>query len=286
MKTATPKKPLSNWPPLQYDSAHRVTNGESWVTLAKKYGRNDPWDIIQFNFETKTPEEVNYYLAHRIGCTRSTDGINYSFSSSDEPGLVYIPPAEWTPSMGPYKDKYKDQVIRTLDNWAVERAPFINRSGVVDLIRKNIAVVEYKTLWVPYEYDFVDTLFCRSLNQDFPDQAWLVKEAVHIWHGVHGWNDGGYLQNEVDGWVALAAWFDLQMGPGLQNYFQFLYCTEGHPHKMKTFSVARDYWLQYKENRKPLAPSTAELEKVVRRDPSFMRRSHTYRRNRAWHKAS
>jgi hypothetical protein len=275
MKTAPPQKALTHWPPFRYSIRHKVATGDSWVGLATKFRRQDPWDIIQFNFETKVPEIVNYYMAQLIGSTTSKDGKNYSFSSGDQPGYVYIPPVEWKPAMGPYTtDLWKARVLETLDNWAVDQVPHLNRAGIVDIVTNKIQVEEYSTLWVPYEYDNRDGLYCHRLAQDFTDMAWLIKEAVHIWNGPYGWNDGGYLKNEVNGWVALAAWWDLML-PGLRDLFYFLDATEGHLQKMSTFKAAREYWEVAKLGKIPL-PSTVAIENAVRRDPSFIRRMHVF----------
>ncbi len=41
---------------------------------------------------TDVPDEINKYLRARVGCTKKTsDGKNYMFSSSDNPGIIYIP---------------------------------------------------------------------------------------------------------------------------------------------------------------------------------------------------
>jgi hypothetical protein len=77
-------------------SRYPYRDGESFVTIAAKHHIEDPWDLIYFNFRTKNPREVNWYLKHYCGCTRQTaDGHNYMFSSGDrrdgQPGYIYIP---------------------------------------------------------------------------------------------------------------------------------------------------------------------------------------------------
>jgi hypothetical protein len=71
---------------------HRVKDGESWKTLADRYGIPAE-TIILANFQTLKPEEVNWYLHHYVGCRKPTaDGKNWMFSSSATPGIVQIPP--------------------------------------------------------------------------------------------------------------------------------------------------------------------------------------------------
>lgn len=71
--------------------AYQVKDGDSWITVAQSLGM-DPWDLIQFNFQTRDPDEVNWYLHRNVGCTRiSPDGFNYQFSSHDRPGTIFLP---------------------------------------------------------------------------------------------------------------------------------------------------------------------------------------------------
>src|SRR3712207_6680821 len=93
----TPSKQPASWPPKGYTKAHQVKDKENWWKLADMYGRKDPWDIIQYNFETTDPKEVNWFLRKLVGCTKSKDSMNYSFASTDSPGKVYIPPKSWVP---------------------------------------------------------------------------------------------------------------------------------------------------------------------------------------------
>jgi hypothetical protein len=49
-------------------------------------------DLAFFNFKTRNPPEINWYLFNKVGCRRIThDGKNYMFSSGDQPGLIYLP---------------------------------------------------------------------------------------------------------------------------------------------------------------------------------------------------
>jgi hypothetical protein len=95
--TPTPKNPAA-YPPEGYVAAHRVKTGENWWTLQTKYKRANVWDLILFNFDTSDPDEVNWFLANKVGCQLTTpDRKNYRFSSAASPGLIYIPPATWGP---------------------------------------------------------------------------------------------------------------------------------------------------------------------------------------------
>jgi hypothetical protein len=75
-------------------ATHRVSDGEDWASVAAQYNVNVK-DLIYFNFQTNVPEEVNWYLRRNVGCDVSNDGgRNWAFSSTADPGLIYIPPSE------------------------------------------------------------------------------------------------------------------------------------------------------------------------------------------------
>jgi hypothetical protein len=90
-----PDDPLpADFEPEGFVEKHRVSDGEDWASVAAKYNVNVK-DLIYFNFHTNVPEEVNWYLRRNTGCNLSKDGgRNWAFSSSADPGLIYIPPSE------------------------------------------------------------------------------------------------------------------------------------------------------------------------------------------------
>ena len=86
-----PAKPVPKGYVPPNSTKYRVKDGDDWVKLAKAHGL-DPWDLIEANFKTRAPSEVNWYLRHHVGCKVATkDGRNWTFTSSAEPGIVYIP---------------------------------------------------------------------------------------------------------------------------------------------------------------------------------------------------
>lgn len=90
-----PDDPLpADFEPEGAVATHRVSDGENWASVAAKYNVNVK-DLIYFNFHTNIPEEVNWYLRRNTGCNVSKDGgRNWAFSSSADPGIIYIPPSE------------------------------------------------------------------------------------------------------------------------------------------------------------------------------------------------
>jgi hypothetical protein len=90
-----PDNPLpADFVPEGAVETHTVSDGEDWASVAAQYNVK-VGDLIYFNFHTNVPEEVNWYLRRNTGCNVSNDGgLNWAFSSSADPGLIYIPAAE------------------------------------------------------------------------------------------------------------------------------------------------------------------------------------------------
>jgi hypothetical protein len=70
---------------------HRVKTGESLQSIAESYGLT--WQALAlFNFGTDEPREVNHCLHAYTGCRQRTkDRKNFIFTSSDVPGVIYVP---------------------------------------------------------------------------------------------------------------------------------------------------------------------------------------------------
>ncbi len=71
---------------------YRVQDGDSWGSVAKKFGVS-VHELIANNCGTHVNDaEINWYLHFRVGCNVSKDGgKNWSFSNSASPGFVYVP---------------------------------------------------------------------------------------------------------------------------------------------------------------------------------------------------
>ncbi len=94
------KAPTS--PDLQYappDSVpYKISARDSWWTLAErpevKAAKLSALDLCVYNFRTRNPAEINWYLRNKVGCTKATvDKKNYKFSEDAAPGIVYLPKA-------------------------------------------------------------------------------------------------------------------------------------------------------------------------------------------------
>ena len=80
----------------EHSVPYRVTDQDNWYTLAErpevKAAGMTASDLCHFNFKTRDRWEINWYLNAKVGCRHITrDEKNYVFSSSDRPGLVYLP---------------------------------------------------------------------------------------------------------------------------------------------------------------------------------------------------
>jgi hypothetical protein len=64
---------------------------ETWKTVAEEHSMNVD-KLIHFNFHTNNSDEVNWYLRRNVGCKVATpDGLNWTFTSSATPGIIYLP---------------------------------------------------------------------------------------------------------------------------------------------------------------------------------------------------
>lgn len=90
--------------------AHNVVDGETWQSLADRYGVDVKY-LIWINFKTLDSKEINWYLHHYVCCdTPAADRYNWKFTASAQKyktkspraGVIYIPPREIT---------FEDEVI-------------------------------------------------------------------------------------------------------------------------------------------------------------------------------
>jgi hypothetical protein len=67
--------------------------------LAKAAGMT-AMDICFYNFKTRNPTVINWYLKNKIGCTKATkDGKNYMFSGNEN-GIIFLPLGGTYPEIG------------------------------------------------------------------------------------------------------------------------------------------------------------------------------------------
>ena len=106
---------------------------DSWWSLAERPGARaaglSALDLCYFNFGTRRPTEINWYLKNKVGCTTQTrDGDNYTFASCKFPDKVYIPKIGVIPPPNEYP---KPSEAETADIWV----------GVAGKFGSNVVVV-------------------------------------------------------------------------------------------------------------------------------------------------
>lgn len=203
MKVKRPQNIRWCHPQRGFKTAHRVQTGDNFVKLAAQYGFEDPWDIIQFNYGTKDPEEVNWYLRELVGCTRSNDGINYSFDSSDKFGIVYIPPKGWKAGK-PYETTHGYDIFKYdggLAGYLFEEAPFVSGNSVSTIFNHKIFIVGDDSLRVAAEYNYGNIIFVRAPkdpgHKGIANNVIFIKELIHLAYGIHGMNMPYSLRTEA-----------------------------------------------------------------------------------------
>jgi hypothetical protein len=91
LKTGNERKPPpERLVPITFRPAHatghRIADGENWHSLAKRY-RLPVEQLIQSNFRTLVPQEINWYLREYVNCdTPTPDRYNWRFSTSARRG--------------------------------------------------------------------------------------------------------------------------------------------------------------------------------------------------------
>jgi len=129
-----PAEERTPWPPTDYWKYVDADLSHDWWTLDAIAGRpGQPWDVIVYNFNTREPDVVNWYLFNRLGCNVTTpDGANYRFGAY-KPGTkepdptktfrIYIPFEKWTPPTL-FDEEARWMVIRTLTSAAAGNTHF------------------------------------------------------------------------------------------------------------------------------------------------------------------
>ncbi len=113
----------------------RARSGETLEGVAQEAGLT--WqELAQFNFGTRSRDEVNERLAAEVGCTKkSADGKSYVFHDDDLPGTLFVPRQWRAQNLAPART----HVIRV-------RPPAFRFSICVDQNRKGIARKAFRIL--------------------------------------------------------------------------------------------------------------------------------------------
>lgn len=270
---SAPTSPAKFPPPIPAKQ-QKVKTGDSWFTLASQHSRSDPWDIIEFNFRTRDPREVNWYLEYYVGCTKSSDGKNYSFDSSDSPGVVYIPPTSWNPSA--------DLALRRVVTGALS-GPVINRISVSHagqhitgrslvlvanrVIDREIGVVVDAKLGAgSAEYNSGTDTFHLGFSSaaSVTRKGLIVHEAVHAALDLHAASGMTIAQSESLAYVVQSFYVrEHTADPDAERL------TDPHPLKDKVYEIAWDMAGMLARGSQPATLHWNALDSAVRRDPRY-----------------
>lgn len=148
-----PSNPVPKGPPPgKPGKPHRVQDGESWESVAQKY-RVPVLQLIQYNFATRDPAEVNWYLREHVGCKLPTmDQKNWRFSSTANPGVINIPQQTLVmheiaitgdPGLNPADPKQPLQGVIKSHKFAFERE-FPPKGAKPDVVEVNYIALKFK----------------------------------------------------------------------------------------------------------------------------------------------
>lgn len=203
------------WPPNDAMDKIAVTSADNWTTLQARFGRANAWDIIIYNFNTRDPVEVNWYLHNRIGCTlvtRDHENFRFGFGDPKHPAHeipapagkkleIFIPHPKWRPA-STADEILRREVIRTLRTAGTMNAQvgFLSISGqefgdVVEMIEANrISVRHNSKMSDPGAYtptsqkdlppNMMEFRFAFPTGPN--ERALIVHEAVHAALDIRG----------------------------------------------------------------------------------------------------
>jgi hypothetical protein len=196
------RRPVRPLPPdliPEKSKPHKVKDKESWTSIALSLGLN-PSDLIYFNFRTRNPMEVNWYLKNRVGCkTLTKNKKNFMFSSADKPGIIYLPILA-----GVQPIVAEEKVPSWLKNvWA------------------GIGVAVSGDLFVVGAHDVSGKIYNLGCNADQVKYAWLSFSGYKFGAGLggdagavfilaHGFEDAMEMNGVDSSWD-----FDISLGPRL-----------------------------------------------------------------------
>jgi hypothetical protein len=272
--TSVPRK-RTKFPPPGAVQQHRVVTGDNWWNLAARYGRSDPWDLIEFNFRSRDPREINWYMESYLGCHfAAKDGLNFRFDSSDDPGLVYIPAASWKPS--------EDLRLRRMVAFALAD-PVLARVNVQHggraITGTTLAAVANRVLDGQIDV-FVDSTM-NSWEAEYDSgtdilhlgfasassrtrKALIVHEAVHAALDLKAVSGMTIAESESLAYVVQCYYVREDMlDPDAQRL------TDANPLKDRVYELAWDMAATLSERNQPTSIEWLALDHAVRRHPKY-----------------
>ena len=202
------------WPPKSARE-YTVLDSDDWWKIAA-HEHIDVWALIQFNFQTHVPEEVNWYLRELVGCRHSKDGRNYAFlGANSKRRKIYIPlvPPPPPPVPIPWPDKLKKLKYEVENSNDPQKQRFLCMLDAMENRRDDRVI-----LW----------------SDIAPDDAWVAPLGVERRFGK-GLIDSQWLFDHIKTWQDVAA---LPYGNGLPRSDTFV--TSFHKFLFETFSPSID----------------------------------------------
>jgi hypothetical protein len=143
---------------LSGGTAYKVKDGDNWRSVADA-NQIDVGALIAFNFKTTNSDEINWYLKEKVGCRlESPDHNNYRFSSSDVPGIIYIPKAAPPPCPNDFSKSYEIELQgakRTRQQSIVVSSRFFGTVGAVGRTGRFISTIMDTKYWFAKLYEII-----------------------------------------------------------------------------------------------------------------------------------
>lgn len=210
---AFPVQKLGFWPPPHYRLEYIVKDTDNWWTVADRFNV-DVWDLIEFNFQTRVPEEVNWYLRELVGCRLpGRRGKNYSFRGADpSKRKIYIPYGKKSQKSPQSPKKALEEVLEALE-LEIEASNDPRRQRYLCMIDKLERGVDDRVI---FWYDIAP-------DQQTPVPVGIVKRRTRLLQGV----DPQWLFKTIKDWR------DVDRQPVIETY------APGTPPRMFVTSLSK-----------------------------------------------
>lgn len=184
------------WPP-KGGREIPVLESDDWSTIAARE-HLDVSALIDFNFHTHVPEEINWYLQELIGCRRSKDGRNYTFLGADPKKLkIYVPIAPPPPCPNDIGKSFEIEIkeaVRTRHQSIDVANRFFRTVGAVGRTGRFVPTIIDTKYWFAKLYE-ITTGFEISAAGDYKHPGFVL-HFIPIFYNMYNsaleaWDHGG-----------------------------------------------------------------------------------------------